>query len=101
MYPGSVRPMPERLQILRYEYVADIVERRAEHRDAHLEAIKRYADDDRIVIAGAVGDPPTSGLLVFRDAAEAEAFAEADPYVQAGLVVRRTVEPWTVVTPLP
>jgi hypothetical protein len=93
--------MPERLQILRYEYVPDIVERRGEHRDAHLAAIKRYADDHRIVIAGAVGDPPRGGLIVFRDAADAEAFAEADPYVRAGLVVRRTVEPWNVVTPLP
>jgi hypothetical protein len=90
--------MPERLQILRYEYVEDIAERRAEHRDAHLAAIKRYADDDRIVIAGAVGDPPHTGLIVFREAADAEAFAEADPYVRAGLVVRRTVEPWNVVT---
>ena len=37
--------MPERLQILRYEYVEDIVERRAAHREAHLEAIRRYAGD--------------------------------------------------------
>jgi uncharacterized protein len=90
--------MPERLQILRYEYVEDIVERRGEHREAHLEAIRRYAADDRIVMAGAVGDPPSSGLIVFRDAADAEAFAAADPYVRAGLVVRRTIEPWNVVT---
>lgn len=90
--------MPERLQILRYEYVDDIVERRAEHRDAHLEAIRRYHADGRIVIAGAVGDPPRSGLIVFRDAADARAFAESDPYVRAGLVTERTIEPWNVVT---
>jgi uncharacterized protein YciI len=93
--------MPERLQILRYEYVEDIEERRGEHREAHLAAIRRYAGDGRIVIAGAVGDPVRGGLLVFREAADAEAFAEADPYVKAGLVVRRTVEPWNVVTPVP
>jgi uncharacterized protein len=93
--------MPERLQILRYEYVEDIVERRGEHRAAHLEAIQRYAGENRIVMAGAVGDPPHSGLFVFREAADAEAFAAADPYVRAGLVARRTVEPWDVVTPLP
>ena len=93
--------MPERLQILRYEYVDDIEERRGEYREAHLAAIRRYADDHRIVIAGAVGDPVRSGLLVFREAADAEAFAEADPYVKAGLVARRTVEPWNVVTPVP
>jgi uncharacterized protein len=92
--------MPERLQILRYEYVDDIVERRGEHRAAHLEAIQRYAGDGRIVMAGAVGDPVHSGLFVFREAADAEEFADSDPYVKAGLVVRRTVEPWNVVTPL-
>jgi uncharacterized protein YciI len=90
--------MPERLQILRYEYVDDIVERRGEYRDAHLAAIRQYKDDDKVVMAGAVGDPPSGGLIVFRDAADAEAFAAADPYVRAGLVVRRTVEPWNVVT---
>ena len=93
--------MPERLQILRYEYVEDIVERRGEHRAAHLEAIERYAGDGRIVMAGAVGDPVHSGLFVFREATDAEEFAESDPYVKAGLVVRRSVEPWNVVTPLP
>jgi uncharacterized protein len=99
--PLASGAMPERLQVLRYEYVEDIVERRGEHREAHLAAIQRYKDDDRLVMAGAVGDPVHGGLLVFREAADAEAFAEADPYVRAGLVVERTVEPWNVVTPLP
>jgi uncharacterized protein YciI len=31
----------------------------------------------------------------------AEAFAAADPYAAAGLIVSHTVEPWVVVTPLP
>jgi uncharacterized protein len=90
--------MPERLQILRYEYVEDMAERRAPHRDAHLELIGRYHADGRVTIAGAVGDPPSSGLIVFREAADAEAFRDEDPYVEAGLVTRWTVEPWTVVT---
>ena len=93
--------MPERLQILRYEYVEDMAERRAPHRDAHLELIRRYHADGRVTIAGAVGDPPSSGLIVFREEADAQAFREEDPYVEAGLVTRWTVEPWTVVTPLP
>jgi uncharacterized protein YciI len=92
--------MPERLQILRYEYVDDMVERRGPHRDAHIALIGRYHADDRMVIAGAVGDPPSAGLLVFREEADARAFPEEDPYVQAGLVTSWTVEPWYVVTPL-
>jgi uncharacterized protein YciI len=60
--------------------------------------IKRFHGDDRIVIAGAVGDPPHTGMLVFRDVASAQSFAADDPYVLAGLVTRWTVEPWNVVT---
>ena len=90
--------MPETLQILHYDYVSDIVERRAEHRAAHLELIQAFHADSRLVIAGAVGDPPSYGLLVFRDVASAEAFVADDPYVAAGLVTRWTVEPWNVVT---
>jgi uncharacterized protein YciI len=87
--------VPETLQILMYEYVSDIVERRAEHRAAHLEMIKAFHGDDRIVIAGA---PPHTGMIVFRDVASAHAFVADDPYVTAGLVVRWTIEPWNVVT---
>ena len=90
--------MPETLQILQYEYVPDIAEKRRPHRQAHLDLIAEWHGDDRIVMAGAVGEPPHSGLLVFRSAQDAEAFAGGDPYVEAGLVVRWTVEPWTVVT---
>ena len=68
------------------------------HRQAHLDLIAAYHGDGRIVMAGAVGDPPHSGLLVFRSAADAAAFADEDPYGAAGLVVKATVEPWTVVT---
>ena len=90
--------MPETLQILHYEYVPDMVDKRRPHREAHLDLIKRWHGDDRLVIAGAVGDPPHGGLLVFRTAEDAEAFADEDPYGQAGLVIERRVEPWTVVT---
>ena len=92
--------MAERLYLLTYDYVADIVERRAPHREAHLAHIAAWHGDGRVVMAGAVGDPPAGALFVLRvgDPAEAEAFAEADPYVAAGLVTARRVEPWTVVT---
>ena len=92
--------MPERLQLLRYQYVADMAERRAPHRDAHLALILRYHDEGRLPIAGAAGEPVSTGLLAFREEADAHAFREEDPYVAAELVEAWTVEPWTVVTPL-
>ena len=92
--------MPERLYLLHYDYVEDILDKRGPHRDAHLALIGEWHGDGRIVMAGAAGDPPSGALFVFRvdDPAEAEAFADADPYVAAGLVTDYRVEPWTVVT---
>jgi uncharacterized protein len=93
--------MPERLQILHYDYVPDIADKRGPHREAHLALIGSYHADGRLVIAGAVGDPPHAGLFGFRDEESARAFAAEDPYGQAGLVVEASYDPWNVVTPLP
>ena len=90
--------MPETLHALFYDYGPDIAERRAPHRSAHLELVRAYHEDDRLVMAGAYGDPIVGGLLVFRSAEAAEAFANEDPYVSGGLVERWRVHPWTVVT---
>jgi uncharacterized protein len=92
--------MPERLHILFYDYVPDLVERRAPHREGHLDLIRRWHEEGRLAMAGAVGDPPHGGVIVLRigDPSEAEEFTSADPYVAAGLVERWRVEPWTVVT---
>lgn len=82
--------------VLFYEYVADVVERRAPYREAHLARIRA---DERIVMAGALGDPVHGAAIVFRDAApeDIEVFAAADPYVEAGLVSARRIEPWNLV----
>lgn len=90
--------MSELLQLLHYEYVPDMAERRAPHREAHLELIRGFQADGRLVVAGAVGVPPRTGLLAFRELADAEAFVAADPYGAAGLVVSSRIEPWAVVT---
>jgi len=92
--------MPERLQVLRYDYVEDIAERRGPHRGDHLSLISRWSEDGRIVMAGALGDPPHSGLIVFRveDPAQVRAFVDEDPYVANGLVTDWRVDPWNVVT---
>ena len=92
---------PVRLTALFYDYVEAIVERRAPHREGHLRLIEDFVADGRMVIAGAVGDPPHSALLVFRSEQAAEEFVAADPYVAAGLVAERRVEPWNVVAHAP
>ena len=86
--------------ILFYEYVKDMLERRGPYRDAHLARIGAERDAGRIVMAGAVGDPPNGAVIVFADRvglADIEAFALRDPYVEAGLVTDWRIEPWKLV----
>jgi len=86
--------------VLEYDYVPGIVERRAPFRPAHLELYREWRAAGRLVMGGAVGDPPHGGLIVFDvdSAAEVEEFASADPYVVNGLVTARRIEPWAVVS---
>lgn len=86
-------------QLLFYDYVPDMLERRAPHREAHLAHARSWKDDGRIVMAGALGDPPHGAAFVFRveDPAAIEAFVEADPYVKADLVTAWRIEPWNLV----
>ena len=90
--------MSELLHLLIYEYVEDMTERRAPYREAHIELIQRYRADGRLTIAGGLGVPVHGGLLAFREAADADAFAAEDPYKAAGLIASSRVEPWAVVT---
>jgi uncharacterized protein len=86
-------------RILLYDYVADVLERRAPHREAHLARIAEWIERGALLAAGALGDPPTGAQFVFGDVAEAEVerFAAGDPYVAAGIVTGHRILPWTVV----
>jgi len=85
--------------LLFYEFVPDYLERRPPLRAGHLSLAWAAHDRGELVLAGAFGgDPPGSALLFRGDtAAAAEQFAQADPYVTAGLVTRWWVRPWTTV----
>jgi uncharacterized protein YciI len=85
--------------ILFYDYVEDILERRGPFREAHLERIRTAQDRGEVTLAGAAGDPPHGGAIVFQGVAaeRIEAFAREDPYVTAGLVADWRIEPWRLV----
>jgi uncharacterized protein len=84
--------------VLFYDYVPDILDRRGPHREAHLDGLRRWAADGRMVAAGALGDPPTGAAIVFRvdDPVQIQEYVEADPYVVAGLVTAYRVVPWAL-----
>ena len=85
--------------ILLYEYVEDMAERRGPYREDHLRRIKQQQQDGHVTLAGALGDPPHAGAIVFKgvDKSHIEAFIRDDPYVKAGLVTSQRIEPWRLV----
>ena len=85
--------------LLLYSYVEDMAQRRGPYREAHLAGIRAEQEAGRIIMAGALGTPPTGGALVFRGVAPeyVEQFTAADPYVQAGLVTAQRIERWNLV----
>ena len=84
------------MYVLIYDYVDNIVERRAPHRERHLERYREWKADGRLVMGGAIGDPPYGAHIVFDvdDPAQVEEFADADPYVLEGLVTARRGGAW-------
>lgn len=91
------------LFVLTYEYVEDILELRAPHRDAHLAHVDRWSREGRLAMAGATGDPPSGALFVFEaeGPAQVEEFVASDPYGNAGLVTAANIEPWNLVASRP
>jgi hypothetical protein len=85
--------------LLLYTYVDDMLERRGPHRPAHLDRVAAERAAGRIVMAGATGDPPSGGAIVWRGvtAGEIEAFVADDPYQRAGLITSYRIERWTLV----
>lgn len=86
------------------------LERRRAARPAHLARLEQLQAEGRLVLAGPhpaidAADPGPAGftgsLVVaeFRDLAEAEAWARADPYALAGVYARLTVKPFKKVFP--
>jgi len=86
-------------QLLLYDYVDEMLARRAPHREAHLAALEAERRAGRVVIAGAYGDPPVGAMFVFTgvDGEHVRAFVQADPYMRAGLVTAWRVEPYNAV----
>jgi uncharacterized protein YciI len=85
--------------LLLYEYVKDMAERRGPYREAHLERIRAEQASGRVVMAGALGNPPSGAAIVFKGVSpdHVEGFVAADPYVEAGLVTTWRALPWNLV----
>ncbi len=85
--------------LLSYDYVANVVERRAPFREVHLKHAREAQARGELLMAGAFAEPVDGAAFVFRcqDRSVVEAFVAADPYVKGGIVTGSRIRPWTVV----
>lgn len=85
--------------LLIYDVVPDFVARRAPYRDEHLALAWQSADAGDLDLGGALEEPTEHAFLLFNSPTPqaAIAFAQADPYVLAGLVTRWRVKQWNTV----
>lgn len=90
--------------------VPDSLTRRLSARPAHLQRLTRLQEEGRLLLAGPfpaidAEDPGPAGfsgsLIVaeFDDLAAAKAWADADPYVAAGVYAEVSVRPFRKVAP--
>ena len=92
------------------EDVSNSLALRAQARPDHLARLQALKDAGRLVLAGPhpaidsenPGDAGFSGSLVvaeFASLSEAQTWADADPYVTAGVYAKVTVKPFKLVLP--
>jgi hypothetical protein len=92
------------------EDVADSLEKRKGARPAHIERLQKLLDEGRLFVAGAFPaieseDPGPAGftgsmiLAQFPSQAEAQAWADVDPYVAAGVYAKVTIKPFRKALP--
>lgn len=98
------------LYVIIGEDTPDSLEKRMASRPEHLERMKPLVDQGRVIIGGPLpaiddenpGEAGFTGSVViaeFGSLAEATSWAEADPYVQAGVWGKVTVKPFKKVVP--
>ena len=98
------------LYVIISEDVNDSLERRLAARPDHLARLEALRDEGRLVLAGPhpaidsndPGEAGFTGSLVvaeFESLESAQAWADADPYMIAGVYARATVKPFKKVLP--
>ena len=87
--------------MLFYDYVDDILQRRAPFRKEHLALAAQAHEQGILLMAGALAEPVDGAVFVFTtdDRSIVADFVARDPYVREGLVRSWRIRPWNVVIP--
>jgi len=93
--------LPPTLFVLRYDYVADALERRGPYREGHLGLAKQMIQDGKSIAGGPFAETaspnnPTGAYVLFTSAEAAQEFADNDPYGSGGIVTNYSIVKWSV-----
>jgi hypothetical protein len=93
-----IEPAPSKTFAVTYHFVPDIVEKRDPYREAHRERLRHSERVGLLLTGGAFSDPFDGALLIVRGQSldEVRAWADQDPYVEAGLVSGISVRRMTI-----
>ncbi|MSP78703.1 MAG: hypothetical protein EXR67_04015 [Dehalococcoidia bacterium] len=85
--------------VLFYDYVEDILTKRAPFREQHLALIRQLHERKQVVMGGAFDNPVDGAMIIFRadDTKPIESFVASDPYAKNGLVKKWRIRNWNVV----
>ncbi len=88
-----------KLYILQYDYVDNVLEKRAPYREAHLAVFGKQVQSGNVILGGAIDHPPTGAIMIFRNLTpdDIEQVVQQDPYVANGIVTKYTIKPYIAV----
>ena len=88
-----------KLYVLQYEFVENVLEKRAPFREGHLAIFRKQVQDGNLVIGGVVDHPPKSSVAIFRHLTpeDIEQMVQQDPYGMNGIVTKYTIKPYIAV----
>jgi uncharacterized protein YciI len=99
LYRFSMTSISPKLYIVQYDYVENVMEKRAPFREAHLAHLGKQVERGNMILGGTVNQPPTGALLIFRNLKidDIEQVIHEDPYVINGIVTKYTINPYIAV----
>lgn len=95
----SMPALPEKITVLEYAYIPDVLEKRGPYRAEHLELAQSLIAQDRCLAGGPFtdGGNPAGAYFWFTSDEAAREFVSKDPYAANGIVTGHKIYEWSVV----
>lgn len=101
-FTTTMPALPEKITVLEYAYIPDVLEKRGPYRAGHLELAQSLIAQDRCLAGGPFAESgsnsnPAGAYFWFTSEEAAKEFVSKDPYVTNGIVTGHKIYEWSVV----